>query len=95
VLLRTNAMVVAQVWRDKRGRQCELASLLKSVDVRAIMPADGKLAGELLQAAGLKDPVDATLALLAGPEDRILTGDGDDLRRLCEAAGTSAVVVAV
>jgi hypothetical protein len=32
--LRTNAMVVAQVWRDRQGRQANLTRLLRAVDVR-------------------------------------------------------------
>jgi hypothetical protein len=93
--LRTNAMVVAQVWRDGRGRQAVLARLLAGVDVKAVTPADGKRAGELLMAAGLADAVDATVALLAGPGDRILTSDPDDLKRLSDAAGGGAIVVPV
>ena len=31
--LRTNAMVVAQVWRDRHGRQANMARLLQAVDV--------------------------------------------------------------
>ena len=91
--LRTNAMVVAQVWRDGRGRQAVLARLLTGVDVRTVTPADGKRAGELLKAAGLADAVDATVALLAGPGDRILTTDPDDLKRLSDAVGSGAIVV--
>ena len=34
--LRTNAMVVAQVWRDRHGRQANLARLSRAVDVRAV-----------------------------------------------------------
>lgn len=34
--LRTNAMVVSQVWRDPRGRQARLGQLLRAVDVRAV-----------------------------------------------------------
>jgi hypothetical protein len=93
--LRTDAMVVAQVWRDGRGRQAVLARLLAGVDVRAVTPADGKRAGELLMAAGLADAVDATVALLAGPGDRILTSHPDDLKRLSDAAGGGAIVVPV
>ena len=32
-------------------------------------------------------------ALIAGPGDRVLTSDAEDLRRLCDAAGNKAVVV--
>ena len=41
----------------------------------------------------MTDAIDATVALLADPGDRILTSDPDDLRRLCEAAGNNAWVV--
>ena len=92
--LRSNAMVVAQVWRDRQGRQASLARLLRAVDVRAISYEDGRQAGVLLGQAGTTDPVDATVVLLARPGDRILTSDPDDLTRLASAAGNSAVIVA-
>jgi hypothetical protein len=92
--LRSNAMVVAQVWRDRQGRQASLARLLRAVDVRAISHGDGRRAGVLLGQAGTTDPVDATVVLLARPGDRILTSDPDDLTSLASAAGNSAVIVA-
>jgi hypothetical protein len=92
--LRSNAMVVAQVWRDRRGRQASLARLLRAVDVRAISHENGRQAGVLLGLTGTTDPVDATVVLLARPGDRILTSDPDDLTRLASAAGNSAVIVA-
>ena len=92
--LRSNTMVVAQVWRDRQGRQASLARLLRAVDVRAISHEDGRQAGDLLGQAGTTDPVDATVVLLARPGDRILTSDPDDLTRLASAAGNSAVIVA-
>ena len=92
--LRSNAMVVAQVWRDRRGRQASLARLLRAVDVRAISHEDGRQAGVLLGQADTTDPVDATVVLLARPGDRILTSDPDDLTRLASTAGNSAVIVA-
>ncbi len=91
--LRSNAMVVAQVWRDRRGRQVRLAHLLRAVDVRAVDQDAGRAAGALLAAAGSADPIDATVVLLARAGDRILTSDPDDLTRLVEAAGSQAVVV--
>jgi hypothetical protein len=91
--LRSNAMVVAQVWRDRQGRQASMARLLRAVDVRAISHDDGRQAGVLLGQAGTTDPVDATVVLLARPGDRILTSDPDDLTRLASAAGNSAVIV--
>jgi len=92
--LRSNAMVVAQVWRDRQGRQASLARLLRAVDVRAISHEDGRQAGVLLGQADTTDPVDATVVLLARPGDRILTSDPDDLTRLASAAGNSAIIVA-
>jgi len=92
--LRTNAMVIAQVWRDSHGRQASLARLLRAVDVRAVSHHDGRQAGVLLGVAGTADPVDATVVLLAGPGDRILTGDPDDLTRLAAEAANRAVIIA-
>ena len=86
--LRSNAMVIAQVWRDRHGRQANLARLLRAVDVYTVTQQDGRDAGVLLQAAaGTADPIDATVVLLAAPGDRILTSDPGDLSRLAEAAG--------
>jgi hypothetical protein len=91
--LRTNAMVIAQVWRDRHGRQVNLARLLRAVDVRAVGPRDGRHAGVLQAAAGTADPIDATVVLLAAPGDRILTSDPGDLARLAAAAGNRPVIV--
>ncbi len=91
--LRSNAMVVAQVWRDRHGRQVNLARLLRAVDVRAVDHRDGRQAGVLLAAAGTADPIDATVVLLAAPGDRILTSDPADLTRLAAAAGNRPVIV--
>jgi hypothetical protein len=92
--LRSNAMVVAQVWRDRHGRQVNLARLLRAVDVRIVTQQDGRNAGVLQAAAGTTDPIDATVVLLAAPGDRILTGDPGDLSRLAGAAGNRPVIVA-
>lgn len=91
--LRSNAMVVAQVWRDPRGRQVSLARLLRAVDVRVVNQQDGRDAGELMARAGTTDAIDATVVLLAGRGDRILTSDPGDLRRLASAASQSPVIV--
>ena len=92
--LRSNAMVIAQVWRDRHGRQVNLARLLRAVDVRTVTQQDGRNAGALQAAAGTADPIDATVVLLAAPGDRILTSDPGDLTRLAEAAGNRPVIVA-
>jgi hypothetical protein len=91
--LRTNPMVVAQVWRDRRGRQANLARLLQAVQVRPVQDPDGRQAGALLGRAGTSDPIDATVVLLADAGDRILTSDPGDLTALAEAARSRAVVV--
>jgi hypothetical protein len=91
--LRTHPMVVAQVWRDRQGRQANLARLLRAVDVRAIDHQDGRQAGVLLGQASAADPIDACVVLLAEPGDRILTSDPDDLTRLATAAANRAVVI--
>ena len=91
--LRSSAMVVAQVWRDRRGRQVNLARLLRAVDVRWVSPEDGRAAGILQAEAGTSDAIDATVVLLAAPGDRILTSDPADLARLSQAAGNRALIV--
>jgi hypothetical protein len=91
--LRTNAMVVAQVWRDRHGLQVNLSRLFRAVDVRAVSQQDGRDAGVLQAAAGTADAIDATVVLLAAPGDRILTGDPGDIGLLAAAAETRAVVV--
>jgi hypothetical protein len=91
--LRSNAMVIAQVWRDRHGRQANLARLLRAVDVRAVTQQDGRDAGALQAVAGTADPIDATVVLVAAPGDRILTSDVGDLTRLAEAAGNRPVIV--
>ena len=92
--LRSNAIIIAQVWRDRHGRQANLARLLRAVDVRTVTQQDGRGAGVLQAAAGMADPIDATVVLLAAPGDRILTSDPGDLSRLAEAAGNRPVIVA-
>ena len=52
-------------------------------------------AGELLAQSATADVVDAVLALLTRPGDRVLTSDPDDLRHLTTTLGVAAVVVPV
>lgn len=92
--LRTNAMVVAQVWRDSQGRQAGLARLLQALDVRAVGHEAGRAAGVLLGRAGAADAIDATVVLLAEPGDRIVTSDPDDLTLIASAVGGQALIVA-
>ena len=82
--------------RKRGGRMSGIVldvGALHDIDIRPIYEADGRKAGELLGASGATDAIDASVALLAGPGDRILASDRDDLRRLCDAAGNKAVVI--
>jgi hypothetical protein len=58
-----------------------LARVLRGVDVEPITREHGLRAGELLGATRMQDAVDASVALLAGPGDRVLTSDaGPEVR---------------
>jgi hypothetical protein len=91
--LRTNGVVVAQVWRDPTGRQANLGRLLRSVDVRAVDIELGRQAGVLLGRAGTGDPVDATVVAVASVGDRIVTSDPHDIGRLVSASGRAVLVI--
>jgi len=58
------AAVVAQAWRDG-ARQARLARLLKGCDVVPLDDASAREVGELLGRAGVSDPADGSVALLA------------------------------
>lgn len=90
--VRTNANVVAQVWRNG-ARQARLSRVLREVTIMPITQDDGYRAGELLGTTRTKDVVDATVALLAKSGDRMYTSDPGDLRQLCEATGFKAVII--
>jgi hypothetical protein len=47
----------------------------------------------LLEAAGLSDAIDASVALLGETGDRVLSSDPSALRTLREAAGNRVMVV--
>jgi hypothetical protein len=91
--LRTNAMVVSQVWRHHGGRQARLGQLLRAVDVRAVDPQDGRDAGVLLGASKSSDPIDATVVLMAATGDRILTSDPADLTELAAVADRRVIII--
>lgn len=92
--LRTGAPVVAQVWRDG-ARQANLARVLAGVEVRALDRATARRTGELLAATATTDVVDAHVALLAEPDDEVLTTDPEDMDRLLAARRVAARVVEV
>ena len=72
--------------------QTDLARLLPAVDVRPIDEQLGGDAGILTGRARTRDPIDATVVLIASHGDRILTSDAGDLKRLA-AAGRKRVAV--
>jgi hypothetical protein len=91
--LRTTGVVISQVWRDPRGRQVNLARLLRSVDVQPVDQRLGREAGLLLGRAGTRDAIDASVVAIAVTGDRILTSDADDIRPLVAASERSILVV--
>jgi len=95
VELRTHPLVVAQVWRDHRGRQVNLARLLNAVDIISIDETMGRACGALLGKAGMSDPIDAAVVVMSHNGDRIATSDPDDIERLIEAAGRRVTVVPI
>lgn len=91
--LRSNGAVLAQVWRDPNGRQAQLARLLRAVDVQPVDDRVGRAAGILLARAGGGDAVDASVAAVAEPGDRIVTSDPTDLQALVTASGRPVLIV--
>ena len=91
--LRTTAIVVAQVWRDPRGRQARLARFLTGVRVRVVDQELGRAAGVLLGLAGTHDPIDATVVLIAQDGDWILTSDPQDIEHLARVAQKQVLIV--
>ena len=91
----TNGGVVAQVWRDGRGRQALIARLLANVDVSPIDERLGRHAGMLLARTGTADAIDAALICLASDGDDILTSDPGDLRPLAQTFGAHVELITV
>lgn len=91
----THGGVIAQVWRGGRDQQAPLARALVGVDVVPLDDELGRRAGVLLGRAGTADAVDAAVALLAADDDRVVTSDPEDLRRLVAANGRHVDVIAV
>jgi hypothetical protein len=91
--LRTHPMVVAQVWRDDRGRQASLARLLRGVEIVSIDEDLGRRCGELLGKAGTSDPIDAAVVLIASDGDVVVTSDPDDILHLARVARRRIIAV--
>jgi predicted nucleic acid-binding protein len=91
--LRSNGVVVAQVWREPGGRQVQLARLLRAVDIWPVDVQLGQRAGVLAARAGTSDAIDATVVAIAEAGDRIVTSDPSDLRALVNVSERSVLVV--
>jgi predicted nucleic acid-binding protein len=91
--LATHPMVVAQVWRDPRGRPAPLARLLRGVKIVSIDDGLGRRSGELIGKAGTSDPIDAAVVLIATDGESVVTSDPDDLRHLAACARRRILVV--
>lgn len=94
IALRTSPAAVAQVWRHG-PRQALLARILAGVAAPPLDLDTGKRLGLLLGATGCSDVVDAHVASLARPGDRVLTSDPDDLRGILGTLSIEADVVQV
>jgi predicted nucleic acid-binding protein len=91
--LTTHPMVVAQVWRDHRGRQALLARLLRGVEIVAIDDDLGRRCGELLGKARTTDPIDAAVVLIATEGEAVVTSDPDDILHLARFVKHRILVV--
>jgi predicted nucleic acid-binding protein len=89
----TSANVVAQVWRNERGRQAHLGRFLRSVSIQPVDNTMARQAGILLGKSKTRDVVDATLVLIATPGDQIVTSDRPDLERLAKVVSQSIQIV--
>ncbi len=94
IVVRTSPAAVAQVWRHG-ARQAPLARILTGVAAPPLDLDTGRRLGVLLGTTGSCDVVDAHIASLARPGDRVLTSDPDDLRRLLDGLSVDASIVAV
>lgn len=91
--LTTHPMVVAQVWRDHRGRQVPLARLLRGVEIVSIDDDLGRRCGELIGRARTSDPIDAAVVLIAADGESVVTSDPDDLLQLARFAKRRIFVI--
>ena len=92
--VRTSAGALAQVWRNG-SRQANLARVLPGVDIVTLDDAAAKQVGELLGASQTSDLVDAHIALLVQPQDKVLTSDEPDIKALLRARRVKATVIRV
>ena len=94
VPVRTSAAAVAQVWRSG-SRQARLARVLSGVDSAPLDLDEARAIGTLLARNASADVVDAHVARLVHPGDRVLTSDPDDIAALLRTREVEAAVVRV
>lgn len=90
----TSSACVAEAWRDP-ARQARLLRALDGMVEHPLDPSAARGCGALLAGAGTADIADAAIALVAGPNDTILTSDHADISHLVAVAGAGARVRAV
>ncbi|MDA8400358.1 MAG: twitching motility protein PilT [Actinomycetota bacterium] len=93
VNLRTTGVVVAQIWRDPKGRQAGIARLLKAVEVKAVDEHIGREAGVLLGRCGSGDAIDATVVAVSETGDVILTSDAGDIEPLVASSSRAVRII--
>jgi len=91
--LTTHPMVVAQVWRDHRGRQALLARFLRGIQIVSIDDDLGRRCSELLGTARASDPIDAAVVLIATDGEPVVTSDPDDILHLARFAKRRILVI--
>ncbi len=90
----SSAGVLAQVWREGR-RQANLARVLAGVEIAQLDELAARKVGELLKANRTEDIVDAHVALLARPQDVVLTSDVVDIKALLRVRRIKATIIHV
>jgi hypothetical protein len=79
--------IVGQAWRGGSPRQALLARALAGIDLRPLVEALGRAAGNLLARAGGVDVIDAALVVLADDGDDIVTSDPEAIESLAVRLG--------
>ena len=82
------AGVLAQVWRDRSGRQALLAQTLKQCQVEPLDENLAKQVGAASHKTGSSDVVDISVVVSAiGRGDRIVTSDETDITAIMTSLG--------
>ncbi|HUY42689.1 MAG TPA: hypothetical protein VMU98_02865 [Acidimicrobiales bacterium] len=92
--LRSNGVVVAEVWRGGPGKQALLARFLDAVELVPVDDDLGRAAGVLIREARGGSAIDATVVTIARDGDQILTSDQADIQALIDCSGRRIGVIA-